>query len=225
MKLIQQILDLLFPPRCILCRGLLDKEETDLCRECRTEAPVFPFCPENMHPSGKSRLQFLDSFTSVWYYEKNVRNSIRRYKFHHARHYAGGYGRLLAMKLLRDHPEGFDLLTWVPVSSKRRRQRGYDQAELLANAVGQELGMEPVQLLKKIRDNAAQSGMTADMRKANVLGVYAMAEHGDLSGKRILIVDDVFTTGSTAEECARVLLTAGAEEVHCATVAAAQKRK
>ena len=128
------------------------------------------------------------------------------------------------MKLLQTHPEGLDVLTWVPVSRLRKVSRGYDQVELLARAVGAELGMEPVRLLKKIRHNRPQSGISdAAQRRANVLGAYQMVPGQDISGKRILLLDDILTTGATAGEAARVLLTAGAKEVHCAAVAAARK--
>ena len=135
MKLWYWILDLLFPPKCALCRRILEKNETDFCANCRKDSPLFPELPGNMHPSGKSRLQFLDSFTAVWYYKGNVRSGILRLKFHGAAALAAPYGRMLAMKLYQCRRESFDLITWVPVSTKRRRKRGYDQAELLARRV------------------------------------------------------------------------------------------
>ena len=215
MRIYYKIMELLFPPKCVLCGALLEKEETDLCKRCRIEAPYYP--------NHKRKLQFLDSFTAVWYYERSVRRSLLRYKFHGARKNADSYGRLLAMKLLETNPEGFDLLTWVPVSRLRRLRRGYDQVELLANAVGRELGMVPEPLVRKIRHNRPQARITgAAQRRANVLGAYRM-EDRDIGGKRILLLDDILTTGATAGEVARVLLTAGAKEVHCAAVAAARK--
>ena len=216
MKLYYLLMDLLFPPKCILCGKLLKKQEQDLCRECRVDSPEYP--------SGKDRIQFLDSFTAVWYYEGTVRRSLLRYKFYGARGFAQGYGRLLAMKLLQSHPEGFDCLTWIPVSRLRKLRRGYDQVELLAKAVGRELGMEPVTLLKKVRHNRPQSGISdASMRRANVLGAYREVNRQAITGKRILLLDDILTTGATASEAARVLLTSGAKEIHCAAVAAARK--
>ena len=128
------------------------------------------------------------------------------------------------MKLLQNHPEGFDCLTWIPVSPLRKLRRGYDQVELLAKAVGKELAMEPVPLLKKVRHNRPQSGISdAAKRRANVLGAYREINRQAISGKRILMLDDILTTGATAGEAARVLLTAGAKEVHCAAIAAARK--
>ena len=205
---------LLFPSKCVLCGRILEGAETDLCHRCRVEAPE---CPVSKH-----KRSFLDSWIAIWYYEGYARRSILLYKFRRARHYAHAYGRLLAMKLTEEYPEGFDLLTWVPVSPLRKFSRGYDQVELLAQAVGRELGMEPVRTLRKIRHNRPQSGISgAPERRANVLGVYRLAPGTDLREKRILLLDDIITTGATAGECARVLLTAGAKEVHCGCIASA----
>lgn len=210
------LMELLFPPKCVLCRKLLKNGELDLCEDCRVDVPEYP--------NRKIKLQFLDSFAAVWYYEGNVRGSLLRYKFRNARSYAVSYGRVLAMKLLIEYPDGFDVLTWVPVSRLRRLRRGYDQVELLAKAVGRELGMTPVPTLKKIRNNRPQSRLKDPAaRRANVLGVYRLRPDADVTGKRVLLLDDILTTGATAGECARVLLSAGAREIHCAAVAAARK--
>lgn len=216
MKGYHWLAQLVFPPKCVLCGSLLEEAELDLCKSCRMEAPVYP--------NQKSELQFLDSFAAVWYYEGSVRKSLLRFKFHNARSFALCYGRLLAMKLLQTHPEGFDVLTWVPVSRRRKFRRGYDQVELIARAVGKELEMTPVPLLKKVRHNRPQSGISdAAERRANVLGAYREVSDQRIAGKRILLLDDILTTGATAGEAARVLKTAGAKEVHCAAVAAARK--
>ena len=216
MKLYHFLMELLFPPKCVLCRKLLKSGEIDLCRECRADAPEYA--------GKKINIRFLDSFAAVWYYEGNVRRSLLRCKFYNARSYGVSYGRILGMKRLREHPDGFDILTWVPVSRLRKLRRGYDQVELLAKAVGRELGLSPVPTLKKIRNNRPQSRLKDPAaRKANVLGAYRMLDGADVKGKRVLLLDDILTTGATAGECARVLLTAGASEVHCAVLAAARK--
>lgn len=207
---------LLFPPKCVLCGKLLEPEETDLCHTCRTDSPE---CPVS-----KNKLPFIDSWLALWYYEGNVRRSMLRFKFRGARGYADCYGRLLAMKLLREYPDGFDVLTWVPVSRLRKFRRGYDQVELLAKAVGKELGMHPAPLLRKLRNNRPQSGISGEAeRRANVLGAYRVLTPETVAGKNVLLLDDIITTGATAGECARVLLTAGAREVHCGAVAMARR--
>ena len=216
MKLYHFLMELLFPPKCVLCRKLLKSGEIDLCRECRADAPEYA--------GKKINIRFLDSFAAVWYYEGNVRRSLLRFKFYNARSYGVSYGRILAMRLQREYPDGFDMLTWVPVSRLRKLRRGYDQVELLAKAVGRELGLSPVPTLKKIRNNRPQSRLKDPAaRRANVLGAYRILENADVKGKRVALLDDILTTGATAGECARVLLSAGAKEVHCAAVAAARK--
>jgi len=211
------VLQLLFPPKCILCGKLLGKDETDLCHSCRVDSPE---CHKN-----NLKFSFLDSWAAVWYYDGYIRKSLHRYKFGRARHYAPAYGRLLAMKLSTEYPEGFDVLTWVPVSRIRKFTRGYDQVELLAETVGRELGMEPVRTLRKLRNNPPQSGIDRiEKRRANVLGIYRIKNEELVRGKRVLLLDDILTTGATAGECARVLLTAGASEVHCGCIAVAKKR-
>ena len=217
MRIVHWLMELLFPPRCVLCGKLLKKNETDLCLTCRVETPGYPH--------SKRRPQFLDSFAAVWYYEGNVRKSLLGYKFYGRRNYASAYGRILAMRLEEEYPDGFDILTWVPVSRLRRMRRGYDQVELLASHVAAELDTVPVPTLKKIRHNRRQSGIRdAAVRRANVLGAYRITDPALVCGKRVLLLDDILTTGATVSECARILRMAGAREVHCAALAAPRKR-
>jgi len=216
--ILQRIGELLFPSKCVLCRSVLAKEEADLCHECRKEISDFS--------KPKRSIPFLASWTALWYYNGSVRKSLLRYKFSGRRSYAGPYGRLLAMKLLREYPMGFDILTWTPISRLRRFKRGYDQVELLAQAVARELDMEVTQTLTKIRNNPPQSGITGHAeRRANVLGVYRAVDPERFRGKRVLLLDDIITSGATASEAARVLLTAGAAEVTCAAVAASDNEQ
>ena len=116
-------------------------------------------------------------------------------------------------------------MTWAPVSALRRFTRGYDQSALLADALGRELDMPVVRTLRKIRHTPPQSSIRdAAKRRINVLGAYKVADNC-ITGKRIILVDDVITTGATASECARVLLSAGAKEVFFAAVAATEYDK
>lgn len=214
MKLLDSISNLLFPPKCILCSKLLQENETDLCHACRIETPEWKHQPFS--------ISFVANWFALWYYEDNVRDSLLRYKFSNRRNYAAAYGRILAMQLLPMLDE-FDILTWIPISTRRRHRRGYDQVSLLAHAVGKELGIAAVPTLKKVRHNPPQSGISGyAQRKANVLGVYQILPSADICQKRILLLDDIITTGATSSECARTLLTAGASKVICAALAAAK---
>ena len=208
----------LFPDKCVFCGKVLEENEMDFCHHCRIHAPECPI--------SNSKYPYLKRWVALWYYEDEVRGSLLRFKFHGKRHYAQAYGKMLAMKLSREEWTDFDILTWVPISDKRKRKRGYDQVELIARALAQELETTPQSCLKKVRDNPAQSGIVGQAeRRANVLGAYTVHNAESLKDKRVLLLDDIVTTGSTAGECARVLLTAGAKEVDLAVVAAARHQK
>lgn len=207
---------LLFPPKCVLCKKFLSRQETDLCHSCRENAPVF------CRP--KSKIPFVAQWTALWYYKDTVKTSIHKFKFGGRRTHADAYSRLLGMKLQSSPCAEADFITWVPVSFRRRWKRGYDQASLVAYALSKELGIPCKKLLRKVRHTPPQSGIRkAAERRANVLGAYRATDLTLLRGKTILLIDDVVTTGATASEFAKTLLTAGAKQVFLAAVAAAQK--
>ena len=215
MKFNNPITRLLFPNKCILCGKLLEASEVHLCCRCAAETP------ETLKL--KQKIPFLKGAFALWYYEKNVRSSLLRFKFHRRRSYAQGYGAILARKL-PELKENYDLIVWVPVSKWRRLKRGYDQVELIAHALCKELGLTPVICLKKIRHNPPQSGIvSAAQRRANVLGAYRVLNPDAVKGKRVLLLDDIITTGATISECAKTLLAAGAKEVYGAAVAVARQ--
>ena len=209
------MLQLLFPPKCILCQKILSRQETDLCHSCRENIPVFR--------RGKSKIPFVAHWTALWYYKEDVKSSIHRFKFGARRNYADAYSRLLGLKLQNTSCSDADIITWVPVSLRRRWKRGYDQASLIAQALSKELGIPCRRLLRKIRHTPPQSGIrNAAERRANVRGAYRVTNVKELKGKTVLLIDDVVTTRATASECAKTLMVAGAEQVHFAAVAAAQ---
>lgn len=213
--MVQRILSLLFPPKCVLCKRLLTKEETDFCHHCRETAPE--------SPKSTLKLSFLAGWTSVWYYKDMARESILRYKFGRRRNYAQAYSRVLAMKLQKEGKDDFDVIAYVPVAFLRKMKRGYDQVTILADALGRELNIPKVTALRKIRNTPPQSNIRdVARRRANVLGAYRCVDAEAVRGKRVLLLDDVLTTGATASECARVLLTAGAKEVFLATLAVSE---
>ena len=213
-----RIVSLFFPRQCVLCQKVLPPDQTDLCHNCRTETEDFP--------KSNFKISFVAGWTSMWYYNEKVRHSMLLYKFYNRRSYGTIYGRLLAMKLHQTAFCDYDLLTWVPVSFRRKHRRGYDQVELIALSAGKELGTPPIATLRKVRHTKPQSRLHgAAKRRANVLGAFQVIDPATVAGKRILLLDDIITTGSTLSECSRVLLTAGAKEVHCAAVAALNKEK
>ena len=115
---------------------------------------------------------------------------------------------------------GFDGVCWVPVSKKRRKSRGYDQSELLARVIAKKLSLPLVPALQKHAERGPQSQLKdAAQRRSNASGAFSVLPGADVSGKTLLLIDDIVTTGATLSECCRVLKGAGAARVDCAAFA------
>lgn len=216
MKLWDNLLDLLFPPRCAFCGRLLRQGEAGMCARCGKTLPY-------TSGGGRRRGDFVSLCVAPLYYEGDVREALLRYKFGGRTAYAGVFGRLVS-DCVRAHLAGrYDLISWVPLSGRRLKERGYDQAMLIALAAALDLDDVAVETLRKTADVAPQSGTgSAEKRRANISGAYAAVDPELVAGKRVLLIDDIVTTGATFSECARTLGLAGAEDVVCAAVARAR---
>ena len=209
MKCPERILDLLFPPKCPFCGRV--QERTGICAACEATLPTFDV-PLWKGPDGVRCAAPLR-------YEDTVRDALLRMKFQGGQGMARPLGALIAQCAAEEFGGEFDVVTWVPVSRRRLRRRGYDQAELLCRAACRVWDAKPERLLEKTVDTPAQSGIKGmAARRANVLGVYE-ADAEKVRGRRVLLVDDICTTGVTLAECVRVLRDAGAERVVCAALA------
>ena len=212
-KLLFHALDLLFPTKCVFCRELMKPGPPGIC----------PKCQETIRQTEKGSTRKGDFFSccvSALYYEGLVRDSIRRYKFGGVQAYSHVYGELVAERVYEQYGEDYDILTWVPLSPDRRRQRGFDQTERIARDAARRLCRKPVRTLRKRRGIKPQSSSgSPEKRKVNIAGAYRVIDPGTVQGKRILLIDDIITSGSTLSECAKTLLLAGAEEVLCASLA------
>lgn len=216
MRFLDTLLNLLFPPKCPFCGRVLDRP--GICPACE---PALPWLAEE---DGLWTLPADVPCAAPLRYEGLARKGLLRFKFQGASAAAEPLGELVARCAAERFAGEFDVVTWVPVSRKRLRQRGYDQAELLARAACRLWNTRPVRLLDKRRDNPAQSGLhDAVLRRENVRDVYAAS--GAAAGRRILLVDDICTTGATLSSCALALRQAGAETVLCCTAARAVMEK
>lgn len=213
MSLGERILDLLFPPRCPFCGRLLRDGEKDMCRACERS---IAYVPESVQVRS---FKHVAACVSPLYYEGSVRESLLRYKFGGVTAYCRIYGKLIA-KSVDESGFSCDIITWVPLSGRRYRRRGYDQAQLIAQRAAERLSLPCRKLLEKTRDNPPQSSTgNAVKRRANAAGAYRCIDSAAVRGRRILIIDDIVTTGSTLSECAKVLESAGAEAVFAAAAA------
>ena len=218
MGLKEAVLNLLFPPRCPCCMSL--QEHVGICSACEKALPCTAEKDTLREGAGGLRCA-----APLWY-EKGAKEALLHLKFQGRASAAEPLGELIARCAAEQFGGEFDTVTWVPVSRRRLRSRGYDQSRLLAEAACRHWGIKPVKLLKKSVDNPPQSGIRDDAaRRANVLGVYDAVRPECIVGRRILLVDDICTTGATLTECIRVLKSAGAEEVVCVAVAHTRIRK
>ena len=212
-KLTDVLLDLFYPSRCVFCRRFLTPGPPRICPACSAKLP--------RTADGRRRKgDFFSECVSALYYEGDVREAIHRYKFGGVQAYAPVFGELTAAVIYEQLEGEYDILSWAPLDTGRKRSRGYDQTELIARDVAKRLRRECVPVLKKRRGVKAQSKTGGpEARKANIAGAYQVIDPALVAGKRILLIDDIVTTGSTLSECAKTLLMAEAEEVRCATLA------
>jgi ComF family protein len=220
MSVVPKILDLFFPRKCVFCRKILHSKESDWCEKCTETLPYTEYC---------SFIEgaYFDFCITPLYYKGEVREAMRRYKFRNAPIYAEAFGSMLA-GCIKEFPDLwvtdalvprpiYDIITWVPLSKKRIKTRGYDQAELLAEATAANLNDTATVTLEKSSDVRPQSELgDAKERRANIDGAYDVINPALIEEKCILLIDDIITTGSTLSECAKVLIDEGASRVICA---------
>ena len=215
-KLSRGILDFFFPRRCPFCGAVAGKEL--LCKKCLRS---LPFTGEHAVREGT-----FGRCAAPLYYEDSVREAILQFKFKGRLGGMSCFGMLMAECAAEHYSGAFDAITWVPVSKKRLKKRGFDQTRYLTGSMCVDWHVAPIETLRKVTDNPPQSTLeTEEQRRANVLGVYEAVNAEQFRGKRLLLVDDILTTGATLSECVRVLKEAGAGEVMCLTLAMSREKK
>ena len=223
--------DLLFPPRCAACRRL----GAWFCQECvaaiETIAP--PVCyrcgrplpqPDLVCQKCSAEGSALDGIRSYAYHSDPLRQAIHELKYADLQALAVPLGRLMAEGWETVHPSGqdIDIIVPTPLHAKRERERGYNQAALLARELGAHLQRPVVESsLARIKATAPQVELDAQERKANVQEAFRCTDHS-LAGKQVLLIDDVCTTGSTLEAAALALRRVDVSSVWAYTLARAR---
>ena len=162
---------------------------------------------------------------SPYFYELDVKKSIWKFKFRHHREYAKSFAKFISQALEKTDSIQFEIITSVPISKERTSERGYNQTELFAKELATIFKVKYQRLLKKVKNNLEQHTLTLEKRRQNVSGVYSALRPNIINGKKILLCDDIITTGNTIGECKKILLEAGADSVVCATIATAKNQK
>ncbi|MEW6473168.1 MAG: phosphoribosyltransferase family protein [Actinomycetota bacterium] len=205
------LLDILFPAGCVGCGA----PPVALCPVCLAAARPAPASPAGGRPPPG-----LDWWAAAFRYEGTVREALARVKYRNARSALPPLAAALVRRLEAELPGPVDVVTWPPTTAARRRLRAFDQAEHLARAVGRALGV-PVAACLVRRAGPSQTGRSAEARRR---GPAFGAGPSPVAGLRVLVVDDVATTGATLTAAARALSSAGAAWVGGATVARTPRR-
>lgn len=193
------------------------------CVQCRTPfRNRFPLDEEGRCGLCRRGLRGFDAAYSVAAYEGRLRELIHLFKYGGVRTLAKPLGEWLAGAMPRD--ERFDRIVPVPLHWRRRWRRGFNQSALLAQAVARRYALPVTPVLGRIRATAVQAGLSHAGRRANVKGAFRVRGGFALEGQRVLLVDDVLTTGATAAACAAVLKQAGARYVAVLTLARTDRR-
>ena len=201
-----------FGRKCVLCReplGLRVPESGRICRDCAREVRQTYRCTH-----GKA-VACCAQTDSALFYRDSVRRAMVRVKFGHNSHALRWFAEQTAARLLANLEDWKpDVVTYVPVSPLRYWQRGYNQSAVLARRAAKRCGLPCISCLRRCWFGKRQSRMaTPQERRRNAARAFRPKEGVRLDGKRVVLVDDILTTGATAEVCARLLLHMGASEV------------
>ena len=216
-RVFKQISNLFYPVRCPYCNCLIEHGEP-FCKQCSIVVPK-KFYNRTIGQTVQDKPIIC---VAPLLYRDRVIEAIWRFKFRGYKVYAPQLAIKMA-ECVTDQLEDclFDVITSVPLSLRRRISRGYNQAELLAKETGDLLGISYQMLLCKKKHNLEQHKLSVEEREKNVIGVYSPKNACKIENQRILLCDDVVTTGNTLKECAKVLYQSGAKEVCCLALASA----
>jgi ComF family protein len=224
-RLLDALLDVLFPIRCAGC----GRRGVNVCEACWPSIAWLgaEVCPRCASPARLGRIcrrcsegdLSLDGALAACRFEGVVRTAVHDLKFKGVRRRAELLGALVGEAIER-RPLAIDLLVPIPLGAARRRQRGFNQSELIANAVGARLGVPVVaSCLERVKETQPQVRQSQADRRANVAGAFGCREPEAAAGRRIGLVDDVMTTGSTLSSAAEILKAHGAARVYAVVVA------
>ena len=229
--ILEFILNLLYPPKCMFCGKQIDNKDKHYCKSCYyklsfTEEPKCLICGsylpgnEKICISCKTIRRYIDVNYPVFYYDGAIKEALLKHKFCGKMWYYKPFAEFI-FENIKDKVKNIDYIVYPPVNNKTFYKRGYNQSELISNELGKMLSLKVLKkcIFKKF-DNEKQSNMSGKMRFKNVKGVFDVKDEfkEELKGKTILFVDDVYTTGATSNECAKLLKKYGATSVVVTTL-------
>src|SRR5947208_12561200 len=235
-ELLHSAVSLLYPPGCTICRKSIRAGEY-LCDQWETKAVriVAPFCQKCSKPFEGSitntfacancahRTIYFDAAVAAYRGRGIVRQIIHDFKYGRQIHLRHLVARWLYAAFDDERLRGreFDMIVPVPLHPARQRERGFNQANLLAELLTAQISIPSKPVLKRVRYTTTQTALDRAERMENLHNAFRLRRNANVRGLRVLLIDDVLTTGSTLSECARILKRSGAISVHAATAARA----
>ncbi|WP_250277759.1 ComF family protein [[Clostridium] colinum] len=207
LKILNKILDFLYPNKCIFCEEVMPMgEEESICKYCYMN---INFICDDKEPN-----------LSVFYYDEATRFSILRLKYNNQKQYAKVFAKIMYNKLTKIDLNKYDFIICVPMHSKKKKKRGYDQAEVIAKELSKltNIPFEENNLIRT-KNTLPQSKVSFEDRSKNVKGVFRVINPDNIKNKNILLIDDIYTTGNTINNCGKELKKAGANSICYFTLA------
>ena len=217
---VREIVDLFFPAECIGCGAAVPNSFHDVCPVCRDLVKpaenACPVCSGKMADGScaicSDRMIYMTGTIALSEYTGMMKTLITAMKFQKKPRIAG-YLAELAVSQIRNAGASFDLITSVPMNKKKQWVRGFNQSELAARNMGKILKLPYKKVLAEMPHSGLQKTLSLKERFINIIGRYKVIDD-TVAGKSILLIDDVFTTGATVNECSRLLIEAGCLRVH-----------
>ncbi len=206
---LSSLLETIYPNKCIMCDAIRSTKNP-LCDDCTSKTIWL----DSNFFSSKLIKQIFDNGLSLAAYDGEWQEVIHRFKYNNRTDLAKPLAAMLSERVNSE----YDMIVPVPLSGKKLRRRGYNQSALLAKEIGRLCGFECAFDLIKKEDTLPQVGLAQEDRLKNIKGAFALSSR-DITGKSLLIIDDVMTTGATVNECAKVLKNGGAARVDVLTLA------
>jgi len=224
-ELINSFLDFIYPPHCLVCGRYLSEKERDVCEGCWNNLGTIPdpFCPVCRSFLHKTEIRCsicsedlnLLYVKSLGVFDDFYKELIHRFKYKGKLSLGKNLSRKLAKEIEKDQRfSGFDLLIPVPLHPARKRERGSNQSEIIGGIISGELNVPfSIDVLKRVKNTKDQTKLNEEQRKENVKDAFEVSFSGSVKDKKIILVDDVITTGATLNECARILKNNGAKKI------------
>lgn len=207
------LLKLIYPDVCAFCNKI---QKESLCKKCEEKIKKY-----KKDIVIRSKNNYFEELISIFKYEGLIREKIIQYKFQDKSYIYNTFAKIILKNekvcgLLKK----YDIIIPVPIHRKRKLQRGYNQTQLIAKEIAKNIDIELCDdALIKTKNTIAQSKLNKNKRKQNLKGAFRVLDLEKIQGKNILLFDDIFTTGSTVNECSKILKKAGTKTVGVLTIA------